>query len=338
MWRMNPTPTSESSISRPALPGVPRTPRLPAGACLALAMVTVGSTVVASRVIAAGLPPFTATALRLAVALPIFLALMRWRGERLPRPSPRDALLLALQALAGTVGYAVLLLAGMKRASAADAGVLAGSLPVVAALFSALVLGERPSRALVAATVLAGAGVVVIHLGPTAGPHSLAGNGLVLAAVACESLFLLLNKQLRTPVPPLAMSALMCGLGLAFTALPALGEAAWRQPADAPALLGVLYYALVPTVGGYLLWYAGAERASASEASLYTAVLPVSAVALAGLVLGEPVGPRQLAGVACVLAAIGAIALRGARGRVPKAPAPPAAPGAGVQGRPGGSS
>jgi drug/metabolite transporter (DMT)-like permease len=110
-------------------------------------------------------------------------------------------------------------------------------------------------------------------------------------------LFILLNKRLRVPVAPLALSALMCALGLAFTVLPALAEA---------ALLGVLYYALVPTVGGYLLWYAGAARASAARAALYTAVLPVSAVALAALVLGEPVGARQAIGVGCVLAAIAA--------------------------------
>jgi len=53
---------------------------------LALAMVTVGSTVVASKLIAAGLPPFTATALRFAVALPLFLALLRLTGTPWPRP------------------------------------------------------------------------------------------------------------------------------------------------------------------------------------------------------------------------------------------------------------
>jgi drug/metabolite transporter (DMT)-like permease len=52
---------------------------------LTLAMVTVGSTVIASKVIASGLPPFTATALRFAVAFPLFLFLMRWTGSRLPR-------------------------------------------------------------------------------------------------------------------------------------------------------------------------------------------------------------------------------------------------------------
>jgi drug/metabolite transporter (DMT)-like permease len=278
--------------------------RLPPRACLALAMVTVGSTVVAGRVIAAGLPPFTATALRFALALPIFLLLMRLRGERLPRPGRRDAALLAFQALAGSVGYAVLLLAGMKLASAADAGIVAGSLPAVAALVAVVVLRERPGRALLAAVALASAGVAVLHLGPPAATHSLAGNALVLGAVVCEALFILLNKQLRTPVPALALSTLMCGLGLAFTVLPAFAEAAWRQPVAPAALAGVVWYALVPTVLGYLLWYAGAERVSAAEASLYTGLLPVSAVALAAMALGEPISPSQLAGAGCVLAAI----------------------------------
>ena len=277
---------------------------LPARACLALAMVTVGSTVVAGRVISASLPPFTATALRFALALPIFLLLMRLRGERLPRPDRRDAVLLALQALAGSVGYAVLLLAGMQRASAADAGIVAGSLPAVAAGVAVLVLRERPGRALLAAVGLASAGVVVLHLGPASGTHSLAGNALVFAAVVCEALFILLNKQLRAPVPPLALSTIMCGFGLAFTVLPALAEAAWQQPLDPRALAGVAWVALVPTVLGYVLWYAGAERVSAAEASLYTGLLPVSALALAALVLGEAISARQLAGAACVLAAI----------------------------------
>src|SRR3954471_19242571 len=108
---------------------VPPAPRLPGGVFLVLAMVTVGSTVVASRIIAAGLPPFTAAALRFAIALPIFLALMRWRGQRLPRPGRHDLALIVLQALCGSVGYAVLLVAGLRTTSAANAGVIAGCLP-----------------------------------------------------------------------------------------------------------------------------------------------------------------------------------------------------------------
>jgi len=285
---------------------VPPAPRMPGGVFLALAMITVGSTVVASRVIAAGLPPFTAAALRLAIALPVFLALMRWRGHPLPRPGLHDAGLLALQALCGSVGYAVLLVAGLRLTSAGDAGVITGCLPAVGALVGLLLLRERPGARLVAAIALACAGVVAVALAPGGdrGRHDLAGDALVLAAVACEALFLLLNKRLRVPVAPLAQSTLMCGLGLAMTVVPALFEHAWTRPVDHAALLAVAYYAVLPTVGGYLLWYAGAARVSAGVASLYTAVLPVSALVLAAIVLREPIGVGQLLGAVCVLAAI----------------------------------
>jgi len=60
----------------------------------------------------------------------------------------------------------------------------------------------------------------------------------------------------------------------------------------------------VPTVGGFLLWYAGTARVSGAEASLFTAFAPVSALLLAVLMLDEQVGWQQTAGVGCVLAAV----------------------------------
>ena len=55
------------------------------------AMVLVGSTVVASRVIGQDVEPFLATALRHAAALPVFLLLMVATGARFERVGWRDA-------------------------------------------------------------------------------------------------------------------------------------------------------------------------------------------------------------------------------------------------------
>jgi drug/metabolite transporter (DMT)-like permease len=52
---------------------------------------------------------------------------------------------------------------------------------------------------------------------------------------------------------------------------------------------------------------------SGTEAALFTAVAPVSAVMLAFIILGEPVGLHQLAGIACVLAAVLGLAFAGSR-------------------------
>ncbi|PLC07009.1 EamA family transporter [Variovorax sp. RO1] len=284
----------------------------------ALAMVTVGSTVVASKLIASGLPPFTATALRFGLALPVFAALMWFMRARWPRPDRHDAVLLLCQAAAGSVGYTVLLILGVRWAPAADAGVVTGTLPAMAALVAVLALRERPGRYLIGGIVLASLGVLAITLRPGGEggertPTALLGNLLVLGAVALESLFILLNKRLRVPLAPLVQSTAMVALGLLLSVVPALLERAWRQPVPAEALAGVAYYALVPTVAGFLLWYAGAARLRGAEAALFTALMPVSALVLAAWWLGEAVGWPQIAGAACVLGAVGLVSLDGRR-------------------------
>jgi len=283
----------------------------------ALAMVTVGSTVVASKVIAAGLPPFTATAMRFIVALPVFLALCWLMRARWPRIGRHDAALLVLQAGAGSVGYTVLLISGMSFTSAATAGVLVGTLPIVSAAFAVVGLGERPTMRLVGAIALAALGVVVasgLHW-PSVGAEGgiatgqLFGMSLVLAAVACEAFFILLNKRLRAPIEALPLSTLMCALGLLFAGGASLAlERPWQIDVDASALQAVLYYALVPTVLGFVLWYAGAARVSGTEAALFTALSPISATLLANTFLHEAITPPQLAGMACVLAAVASVA------------------------------
>ncbi|MCA1490986.1 DMT family transporter [Ensifer sp. NBAIM29] len=277
---------------------------------LSLAMALVGSTVVASKVIASGLPPFAATALRFAIALPLFLLLMRATGTRWPRPTRRDRLILLLQAGAGSVGYTTLLIAGLKLTSAADAGVIIGTLPVVSAAIAVVVLNERPHLFVFLAIAFAATGVLAIVFRPhTGGAYSLAGSFLIFGAVVCEGLFILLNKRLEAAIPPLALSTLMAILGLAIAAPLALAELSVRETVTASAFVAVAYYALVPTVGGFLLWYAGLAKVSGTEASVFTAVAPVSAVLLAAVILGEPLTSNQMLGIGFVLAAVAILAL-----------------------------
>lgn len=285
-----------------------------------LAMIGVGSTVVASKLIVHGLPPFTATALRFAIALPIFLLAMALTGERWPRVGGRDAWLLVLQSGSGSVGYTVLLLSGMRLASAADAGVIAGTLPAVAALVAVIALRERPGAMTIAAIVLATASVLVCTVGGAdattltargGAPSMWLGNLCVLAAVVCEAFFILLNKRLRTPVSPLQLSMLMTGIGLALSIVPALFERPWSAAFDPTAMAGVVYYAVVPTAIGFFLWFAGASRIAGAQASALTAFVPISAAVFSALVLHERIGPAHWWAMACVLAAVFLIACEG---------------------------
>lgn len=284
---------------------------------LTLAMITVGSTVVASKVIALGVPPFTATALRFAVALPVFIVLMRLAGAAVPKLGRRDWTIMVLQSAAGSVGYTVLLILGLRLTPATDAGVVTGTLPIVAAGISVMVLGERPDRRLILAVALAAVGVLAITVpGDGQGASSLVGNALVFAAVVGEGLFILLNKRMRVAVPPLVLSTWLTGIGFGLAAAAAVVEltitgAGAVSGIGADAALAIVYYGLVPTVGGFLAWYAGSARVSGVEASLFTALAPVTAVLLAVVVLGEAISFLQVAGIGLVLTAVLALGLPG---------------------------
>ena len=125
-------------------------------------MATVGTSVVASKLIGTSIEPFLATTLRHLLALPVLALLCLALRPAWPRPGLRDATILLLQAAAGSVGYTVLLIAGTAWASAADAGIVAGTLPAMAALFAVVALGERPGACRLAGIALATLGVVIL--------------------------------------------------------------------------------------------------------------------------------------------------------------------------------
>ena len=135
------------------------------------------------------------------------------------------------------------------------------------------------------------------------------GIALVAAAVACEVVFILGQRQLRTPIEPLVMATLMSAGGFLLS-LPAAGVVwATGSPSVAvtttglwPALAAVAWYAWVPTVIGFWLWYAGARRATATQAAASTAWMPLVAVTGAAVVLDEALTASQLAALALVLA------------------------------------
>lgn len=267
-------------------------------------MITVGSAVIASKVLAATLPPFTATALRFAIAIIPFLLLVRLTKTEFPRLPAADWQLLLLQALAGSIGYTALLMAGLRYTSAADAAIILGLLPLVAALFAVGILGERPSKVLWIALAVAVAGVLIATGVNRGDGGSWLGRSLILGAVACEALFALLNRKMTTSVSPLMLSTLTAVLGFLLSGIGSLFEAPWSLHYEKRAVAAVLYYAIVPTVIGFLLWYEGLNRVKAVEASLFTAVAPVAAIILAACVLDEPITQQTVVGISLVLGAV----------------------------------
>ena len=218
--------------------------------------------------------------------------------------------------LLGMVGFTVLMFEGLKRTAAADAGIITATLPAVVALLGVALVGDRLSRAQMAAVALAVAGLALVQAtGAAAGASTLVGNLLVGGAVLCEASFVLLGKRLAPPYRPLRLALGANVVGLVLSIPLALPELSSFDPASIRPGMWVLgvWYSLAASVICLWLWYRGLPYVETWLAGLATAAIPLAALATSALFLGEAIGGWRLAGAALVIAGIVLGALSPAR-------------------------
>lgn len=281
--------------------------------CLTVAMILVGSSVVAGEIMIRHFPIHLGSLLRFTLASAIIAPIWLLKEGGLPRLHPRSWLILVGQTLCGSVLFTIFVLYGLRWTSPASAGIITSTTPACMGLLAWIILGERPGGRVLAGIVISVAGIAVLNLSGARGDGagSWAGNLFVAAAVVVESLFLLVRKSIRDQLSPLAVSSLITLLATLFFMPLGLWQAANFSFAGLPleAWWCVLYYAVPVTIIAYLCWFAGVTRVPAGVAGIFTGVLPVSALLISALFLGQAVTRAQLFG--CGLAMLSIVLISG---------------------------
>jgi drug/metabolite transporter (DMT)-like permease len=186
-------------------------------------------------------------------------------------------------------------------------------MPVWAAVFARIILGEKPSLARILALVLALSGLIYLVLGKglDLGIAKLPGVALGLGSAVLFALGTVLTKRMPLGLPPSSSVAWQVGIGVA----PLFIAALIFDPLDfshVSALgVGLLIYGGVFALGFcYLSWFAALKMLPASLASLGTVITPVVGVLGAALFLGEPFGLREILALTLVLSGV-VLAVRG---------------------------
>ncbi len=105
--------------------------------------------------------------------------------------------------------------------------------------------------------------------------------------------------------PPLYLATLMSAISLILTLPLGLWVISTQQyRVAASGMAATVYISLFPTVLGFWLWYSGTARTSGGEASVFMAVLPISALVLSALFLGETITSWHLVGILLVVGGI----------------------------------
>jgi drug/metabolite transporter (DMT)-like permease len=266
-----------------------------------------GGTWIGGRVVAAEVPVLQASALRFLLGTAT-LAILVWRLEpRLPRPTAKEAWLIAVMGATGIVLYNLFFFYGLRHVQAGRGALVVALNPVAVALAAWLLMGETLSRIRVLGVVIAlGGCLTIIGRGdPLALLRGDVGRGelAILGCVAAWSVYTLVGRVVSRTVSPLAMTfyASIVGGAALLVAATAAGDFAALPRMSTKAALSILYLGVLSNGFSYA-WYAtGVKRLGAMRAAAFINLVPVGAVVLGALLLGERIGLPVMLGGALVL-------------------------------------
>ena len=241
----------------------------------------------------------------LALDLCVFMA-----GHRLPRTLRAWGAFALLGALNNLIPFS-LIFWGQTRIASGLAAILNASTPLFTAVLAHLLTRDErltPGRL---AGVLLGLGGVALMVGPAA----LAGLGrevtaqlAVLAGAASFALAGIFGRRFRH-LPPLVTAAGQVSASSVMALPIALAvERPWgRTPPGLVTWGALLGLGLACTALAYVLYFRILATAGATNLLLVTLLIPVSAVLLGTALLGEPLEPGHVAGMALIGAGLAAI-------------------------------
>jgi drug/metabolite transporter (DMT)-like permease len=264
-----------------------------------------GGTFVAGRSLAQNVGPFCAAFFRFAVAS-LFLVFLTWKAEgKLTVLRKEQILPILLLGLTGVFCYNLFFFKGLKLIEASRAAIIIANNPIFIALSSAIFFKEKLNALKIAGILLSVTGAVIAisrgdiqqflqgNLGP--------GEFYIFLCVLSWVIFSLVGKAVMTELSPLSSVTYSSIVGAILLFPPALRE----------GLTDCIYYSLSDwwnifylgffgTVLGFVWFYEGINQIGPTRAGLFINFVPISAILLAFLILGESLTLSLLIGTLLV--------------------------------------
>jgi drug/metabolite transporter (DMT)-like permease len=254
-------------------------------------------------------------AIRFSIAT-LLLAPVFWSGRAILRRELTDSAsrrAVARLVILGFVLNKAFEYAGLELSTAVDVALLIATESLFTAVLSWVTLGERITRAHVAALGLGTAGAYLVvarglipDLSGEVSVLRIVGDLLVIVALLCEAAYTVGGKTTLERVPPLLLVSLSvagsllvwlpaAALNMAYTGLPAMPFSTW---------LALIYMAAFATVAGYWAWFRSLTVLNASTAAPFLFIQPLLGAALGVVLLGETITWATIAGGGLIVASL----------------------------------
>ena len=299
-----PAEAVEAPASRPALQLVSRS-----GLVLAAlgAIAFSGKAIIVKLGYRYGTDAVTLLALRMLVAFPFFLLMGAWAARRSAPLSVADRWCVVLLGFLGYYLASFLDFAGLAYITATLERLILYLTPTLVALIGWLAFGKRISRRQAIALLVSYAGVALAfgHDLQVGGSNILLGGALVFGSALAYALYLVGSGELVARVGAVRLTAYASSVAsvlclLQFVVLWPMKALVLPWEVYALSLVNGTLCTVLPVLAVMM----AVARIGSALAAQIGMVGPVSTILLSLLLLGEPMGPWQVAGTVLVMAGV----------------------------------
>jgi drug/metabolite transporter (DMT)-like permease len=252
------------------------------------------------------LPPLTVVFLRVALAALMLLPLLLVYRISWPKGFSGWKPFFAVAALNNILPFS-LIVTGQTFVSSGLASILNATTPLFTVVVMAAAGDEKLHARRVAGVVIGLLGVAIIH-GQDLGFRSGQGFGILLCLAGAFSygLSALYARRKLSNSPPLATATFqMLASTVMMTAVAAVVERPWLLPMPGPTTwLAMLGLAALSTALAYIVFFQILRRSGSTNVMLVTLLIPVTAILLGYLVLGESISLREISGALVIGSAL----------------------------------
>jgi drug/metabolite transporter (DMT)-like permease len=255
------------------------------------------------------LPPLTLVLLRVALASIILLPLLWIYRIEFPKGISGWKPFFAIGLLNNVLPFS-LIVVGQTTIPSGLASILNATTPLFTVVVMATAGEEKLHLRRIAGVIVGVMGVVILRGWSFDGERFWNGQGvgilLCLAGAFSYGLSALVARRLLSNSPPLGTATFqLLASSVMMMVVAGLVEHPWQLPMPGAATwFAVIGLAVLSTALAYIVFFQILRRSGATNVMLVTLLIPVTAIVLGYLVLGEQISPREIAGALVIGSAL----------------------------------